>query len=234
MLMRLIDEEYTRHPFYGSRRMVAILERQGYEVNRKRVQRLMDLMGLEAVYPKPRLSQGHPEHKKYPYLLRGVSIDRPDHVWSTDITYIRMDRGFVYLVAVIDWFSRYVLSWQLSNSLDVGFCLEALDRSLRMGQPAIFNSDQGCQFTSVDFTDRLKARDILISMDGKGRALDNIFIERLWRSVKYEEVYLKDYQTVKEARDNLSAYFAFYNAERPHQALDYRTPKEVYEQRAAA
>lgn len=230
--MRLIDEEYTRHPFYGSRRMMAFLERQGYEVNRKRVQRLMALLGLEAIYPKPRISQGHPEHHKYPYLLKGVSIDRPDHVWSTDITYIRMDRGFVYLVAVIDWFSRYVLSWQLSNSLDVGFCLEALDGALRIGQPAIFNSDQGCQFTSMDFTDRLKAQGILISMDGKGRALDNIFVERLWRTVKYEEVYLKDYRTVQEARDGLSDYFAFYNTERPHQALDYRTPKEVYEQKS--
>lgn len=226
--MRLIDEEYTRHPFYGSRRMVAFLGQQGFDVNRKRVQRLMDLLGLEAVYPKPRLSKGHPEHQKYPYLLKGVSINRPDQVWSTDITYIRMDRGFLYLVAVIDWFSRYVLSWQLSNTLDVGFCLDALDRALNGGKPEIFNSDQGCQFTSLDFTDRLKARDIRISMDGKGRALDNIFIERFWRTIKYEEVYLKDYQTVKEARDGISNYFAFYNAERLHQALGYRTPQEVY------
>jgi putative transposase len=231
LLMRLIDEEYTRHPFYGSRRMVVIIGRKGYEINRKRVQRLMGVLGLEAIYPKPHLSQGDKQHKKYPYLLRGVSIERADHVWSTDITYIRMNRGFVYLMAVIDWYSRYVLSWQLSTTLDVGFCLEGLDQALRIGQPTIFNTDQGCQFTSEDFTERLLGRKILISMDGKGRALDNIFVERLWRTVKYEEVYSKDYQTVKEARDSLSAYFEFYNTERPHQALGCRTPKEVYDER---
>lgn len=230
-LMRLIDEEYTRHPFFGSRRMVAILERQGFEVNRKRVQRLMGVLGLEAIYPKPRLSQGDKQHKKYPYLLRNVSIQRPDHVWSTDITYIRLERGFVYLTAVIDWFSRYVLSWRLSNSLDVAFCLEVLEHALSLGRPDIFNSDQGCQYTSEDFTDVLKAQGILISMDGKGRALDNIFVERLWRTVKYEEVYLKDYGSVKEARDGLSSFFKFYNTERPHQSLGYRTPAEVYSDR---
>lgn len=230
-LMRLIDEEYTRHPFFGSRRMVAILERQGFEVNRKRVQRLMGVLGLEAIYPKPRLSQGDKQHKKYPYLLRDVSIQRPDHVWSTDITYIRLERGFVYLTAVIDWYSRYVLSWRLSNSLDVAFCLEVLEHALSLGRPDIFNSDQGCQYTSEDFTNVLKAQGIRISMDGKGRALDNIFVERLWRTVKYEEVYLKDYGSVKEARDGLSGFFKFYNTERPHQSLGYRTPAEVYHDR---
>jgi len=232
-LMRLIDEEYTRHPFYGSRRMVVFIEGQGYGVNRKRVQRLMDLLGIEAIYPKPRLTKDDKQHKKYPYLLKGVCIERPDHVWSTDITYIRMNRGFVYLMAVIDWYSRYVISWQLSNTLDVGFCLDGLDAALTVGKPMIFNTDQGCQFTCEDFTDRLKSREILISMDGKGRALDNIFVERLWRTVKYEEVYLRDYQTVREARNGLSTYFSFYNNERPHQALGNLTPKAVYEGRRA-
>jgi len=232
-LLRLIDEEYTRHPFYGSRRMVVMMEREGCDVNRKRVQRLMGVLGIEAIYPKPRLTQDDKKHKKYPYLLKGVKIEHPDQVWSTDITYIRMNRGFVYLMAVIDWYSRYVLSWQLSNTLDVGFCLAGLDAALSVGQPKIFNTDQGCQFTCEDFTGRLKNREILISMDGKGRALDNIFVERLWRTVKYEEVYLKDYQTVQEVRKSLSAYFSFYNTERPHQSLSYLTPKAVYEKKRA-
>ncbi len=230
-LMRLIDEEYTRHPFYGSRRMVVIIEAQGYKVNRKRMQRLMDVLGLEAIYPKPCLTQDDKQHQKYPYLLKGVNIEYPDHVWSTDITYIRMNRGFVYLMAVIDWYSRYVISWQLSNTLDVGFCLDGLNAALSVGQPKIFNTDQGCQFTCKDFTDRLNSKEILISMDGKGRALDNIFVERLWRTVKYEEVYLRDYRTVQDARNGLSAYFSFYNNERPHQSLRYLTPKAVYEGR---
>lgn len=230
-LLRLIDEEYTRHPFYGSRRMVVMMEKQGYDVNRKRIQRLMSVLGIETIYPKPSLSRADKKHNKYPYLLRGVNIKHSDHVWSTDITYIRMNRGFVYLMAVIDWYSRYVLSWRLSNTLDVGFCLDGLDAALERGQPTIFNTDQGCQFTSDDFVGRLKKREILISMDGKGRALDNIFVERLWRTVKYEEVYLKDYQTVLEARNSLAAYFSFYNTKRPHQALGYLTPEAVYEKR---
>lgn len=230
-LLRLIDEEYTRHPFFGSRRMVVMMEEQGYNVNRKRIQRLMSILGIEAIYPKPNLSRADRKHNKYPYLLKGVNICYPNHVWSTDITYIRMNRGFVYLMAVIDWYSRYVLSWRLSNTLDVAFCLDGLDAALAMGQPAIFNTDQGCQFTSEDFTGRLKEREILISMDGKGRALDNIFVERLWRTVKYEEVFLKDYQTVQEARTGLADYFSFYNTERPHQSLGYLTPKAVYDNR---
>ncbi len=228
LLMRLIDEQYTETPFYGSRRMAAHLCRQGYDVNRKRIQRLMRQMGIEAIYPRPNLSRRHPGHRIYPYLLRNVAIERVDQVWSTDITYIRMAKGFVYLVAVIDWFSRYVLSWQLSISLAEEFCIEALERALDAGRPEIFNSDQGAQFTSEDFTGCLLARGIPISMDGRGRALDNVFVERLWRAVKYEEVYLKDYQTVAEVRAALAAYFDFYNHRRPHQALGYRTPAEVY------
>jgi len=228
LLMRLIDEQYTRTPFYGIRRMTAWLKGQGHEVNHKRVDRLMEAMGLETIYPKPRTSQPSPDHRVYPYLLRDVKVDKPDQVWSTDITYIRMARGFVYLVAVLDWFSRYVLSWELSVSLDVGFCLDALDRALGRGRPEVFNSDQGCQFTSRQFTERLLARDIRISMDGRGRALDNVFVERLWRTVKQEEVYLKDYETVPAAAANLRAYFQFYNRERLHQSLGYRMPEAVY------
>lgn len=228
LLMRLIDEQYTRTPFYGIRRMTAWLRGQGHQVNHKRVARLMETMGLETIYPKPRTSQPSPENRVYPYLLRNVVIARPDQVWSTDITYIRLSRGFVYLVAVLDWYSRYVLSWEVSVSLDVGFCLEALDRALEKGRPAIFNSDQGCQFTSQPFTERLLSRDIRISMDGRGRALDNVFVERLWRTVKQEEVYLKDYQTVPAAVANLKDYFRFYNRERLHQSLGYRTPEAVY------
>lgn len=230
LLMRLIDEQYTRAPFYGSRRMVAWLERQGYEVNRKRVSRLMEEMGLEAIFPRQRLSTPAPEHKIYPYLLRNVRIERVNQVWSTDITYIRMTRGFLYLTAVIDWFSRYVLSWSVSVTLDVWFCLEALDAALSRGRPEIFNTDQGSQFTSLDFTGRLKSAQVSISMDGRGRALDNIFVERLWRTVKYEEVYLKEYDDVRSATRQLRDYFLFYNEERLHQSLGYRTPAEVYQE----
>lgn len=225
--MRRIDEEYTRHPFYGTRRMTEWLKGEGYPVNRKRVGRLMRCMGLAAIYPGPRLSRGN-ESKKYPYLLRELKIERPDQVWCTDITYIRLKEGFVYLTAVMDWFSRYVLSWKLSTSLEVGFCLEALDEALRRGHPEIFNSDQGVQYTSLEFTGRLEKENVRISMDGRGRVFDNIMIERLWRSVKYEEVYLKDYESVKECREGLAAYLEFYNRERRHQSLGYRTPNELY------
>jgi putative transposase len=227
-LMRLMDEQYTRTPFYGSRRMAAWLKTQGFEVNRKRVSRLMALMGIEAVYPKPRLSQPGEGHKIYPYLLRGVAVERVNQVWSTDITYIRMAQGFVYLVAVMDWFSRYVLSWSLSLTMEIDFCIEALKSALRRGRPEIFNSDQGSQFTSEKFTAELKTKEIAISMDGRGRCMDNIFIERLWRSLKYEEVYLKDYRSVTEARSGIAKYFRFYNQERVHQSLDYRTPAGLY------
>ncbi len=226
--MRLLDEQYTRTPFYGTRKMTAWLNTQGYPVERKRVTRLLRLMGLEAVYPKPRLSIPGVTQQRYPYLLRGMNIERCNQVWSCDITYIRLQRGFIYLIAVIDWFSRYVLSWELSITMDTSFCLEALDRALRVSTPEIFNTDQGVQFTSTEFIRRLKAADIRISWDGRGRALDNIFVERLWRSVKYEEVYIKDYQTVTDAMRNLQAYFTFYNQDRLHQALDYRTPAQVY------
>lgn len=227
-LMRLLDEQYTRTPFYGVRRMTAWLRQQGYAVNAKRVARLLRTMGLETIYPKPRLSQPHPTHRIYPYLLRGVPITRANQVWSTDITYIRLQAGFVYLVAVMDWFSRYVLSWAISITMDVAFCLEALEQALGVATPDIFNSDQGAQFTSLDFTDRLMTAGIRISMDGRGRALDNVFVERLWRTVKYEEVYLKDYGTPREAIQGLAQFFQAYNGERPHQALGYRTPATVY------
>ena len=210
--------------------MTAWLREQGYEVNQKRVRRLLREMGLEAVYPKPRLSDPGVGHRIYPYLLRGVEIDRANQVWSTDITYVRLRQGFVYLVAIMDWYSRYVLAWEVSVSLDSSFCVSALDKALRQGQPEIFNSDQGSQFTSEAFTERLLQDRIQISMDGRGRALDNIFVERLWRSVKYEEVYLKDYQSVIEAIQGLRAYFEFYNGERLHQSLNYQTPAAVYRQ----
>jgi putative transposase len=226
--MRLLDEQYTRTPFYGVRRMGVWLESQGHCVNHKRIGRLMRLMGLRALCPGPMLSKPHPGHRIYPYLLRNVPITRVNHVWSTDITYIRLLHGFIYLVAVIDWFSRYVLSWEVSISLDTSFCLSALEWALSKARPEIFNTDQGAQFTSWDFTARLEADDIRVSMDGKGRALDNVFVERLWRSVKYEEVYLKDYGSVSEALEGLSRYFDFYNRERPHQALGYRTPESVW------
>lgn len=228
LLMRLMDEQYTRTPFYGSRRMKIWLQEQGYAVNRKRVARLMGLMGIEALYPKPKLSQPGEGHKIYPYLLNGVAIERVNQVWSTDITYIRMAGGFVYLVAVMDWYSRYVLSWALSLTLELPFCLEALKAALRHGRPEIFNSDQGSQFTSERFTGELEKRGIAVSMDGRGRCLDNIFIERLWRSLKYEEVYLHDYRLVPEAGQGIGGWFRFYNQERPHQSLGYQTPVAVW------
>ena len=227
-LMRLIDEQYTRTPFYGVRKMIWWLGEQGYAVNPKRVRRLMRQMGLEAIYRKPRLSKPATGHRIYPYLLRGMKIDRPNRVWTSDITYIRLRQGFIYLVAVMDWFSRYVLAWEVSVSLETSFCVAALEWALEHGRPDIFNTDQGAQFTSEDFTERLATRGIDISMDGRGRVIDNIFIERLWRTVKYEEIYLKDYVNVQEALTNLKRYFAFYNYERPHQALDYRTPAMVH------
>lgn len=228
-LMRLIDEEYTRRPFYGSRKMMQWLHEQGCPVGRHRVRRLMGLLGLEAVYPKPKLSQPGEGHKVYPYLLKDVAITRVNQVWSTDITYIRMAEGFVYLVAVMDWFSRYVLSWALSLTMEVDFCLDALERALRSGRPEIFNSDQGSQFTSEKFSGVLARRGVAISMDGRGRCLDNIFIERLWRSLKYEEVYLHDYMRVPEARTGIGNWFRFYNQQRFHQSLDYRTPAAVFQ-----
>jgi putative transposase len=231
-LMRLLDEAYTAWPFYGVRKMTAHLAREGQAVNVKRVRRLMRLMGLEAIYPRKRLSVPGEGHKRYAYLLRGVEIVRPDQVWSADITYIRLRRGFLYLAAILDWYSRYVLSWTLSSSLDAAFCVWALEEALARGRPEVFNTDQGVQFTSEGFTGILESRGIAISMDGRGRVFDNIFSERLWRTVKYEEVYLKDYADPREAREGLRAYFRFYNEQRPHQALDYRTPAEVYEGRA--
>lgn len=229
LLCRLIDEEYTRRPFYGSRRMVVCLSRLGHIVNRKRVQRLMRMMGLAGMAPGPNTSGKHPQHKVYPYLLRGVDVKRPNQVWSTDVSYIRLARGFVYLVAVIDWYSRRVLSWRISNSMDASFCVDCLEDALRVhGKPEVFNSDQGSQFTSNAFTAVLKREGIAISMDGRGRALDNIFVERLWRSVKYEDVYLQGYGTMGELTIGLARYFAFYNGERPHQSLGNRTPHEVY------
>ena len=228
ILMNLIDEQYTKTPFYGSRKMRVFLQKLGYWINRKRAQRLMQEMGICGICPGPNTSKRLKEHKVYPYLLRGLAIARPNQVWSTDITYIRLLKGFVYLVAILDWYSRYVLSWRLSNSLDSSFCVEALEESFRFGQPEIFNTDQGVQFTGTAFTTKLLDRQIAISMDSRGRALDNIFVERLWRSVKYEEVYLKGYQAVDEAYQGLDRYFDFYNNERFHQSLDYRTPHEVH------
>jgi putative transposase len=229
-LMALIDRQYLRAPFYGSRRMAAWLGEQGHMVNRKRVQRLMQLMGLEAIYQRPRTSRPAPQHRVYPYLLRGLKIERVNQVWAADICYIPMARGFLYLVAVVDWVSRYVLAWRLSNLLDASFCVEALEEALGLGRPEIFNTDQGSQFTAQDFTGMLGARGIAISMDGRGRFSDNIFVERLWRSLKYEEVYLRAYESVAEARAGIAAYFEFYNHERLHQALGYRTPRKVFEE----
>jgi putative transposase len=227
-LMRLMDEEFTRHPFYGVRRMKAWLRTQGFPVNRKRVSRLMKLMGLVAIYPKPRLSWGGPDHKVYPYLISGIMVDWPDQDWAADITYIRLAHGFVYLVAIMDWHSRYVVAWELPTTLDRSFCLEALGAALQRAKPEIFNADQGLQFTSEEFTGALESAGIRVSMDGHGRVSDNIFLERLWRSVKYEKVYLHEYQTVVDARGRLAAYFRFSNEERPHEALGYWTPHEVY------
>jgi putative transposase len=227
-LLHALDKAYTDYPFFGSRRLTYWLGTLGYVVNRKRVSRLMRVLGLAAIYPGPRTTIPQPGHRVYPYLLRGKTITAINHVWSTDITYIRVRGGFVYLTAVIDWASRYVLSWELSNTLEGAFCLSALDRALRVARPQIFNTDQGSQYTSLDFTGRLLDASIQISMDGRGRALDNIFVERLWRSVKYEEVYLKDYQSMGQAVEGIGDYFRFYNALRPHQSLGNRTPSAVY------
>ena len=228
-LMHRIDEIHTEYPFFGSRKIAKMLSiEDSIEIGRGKVRGLMEKMGLEAIYPKKNLSKRRQEHKVYPYLLRDIEISYPNQVWSSDITYIRLEGGFAYLVAIIDWYSRYVLSWRLSNSLDTAFCIDALEDSFTYGCPEIFNTDQGCQFTSVDFTQCLLDRDIRISMDGKGRALDNIFIERLWRSLKYEDIYLKNYCTIIEAERGIERYFNFYNWKRPHQSLSYQTPKDIY------
>jgi putative transposase len=227
-LMRLLDEEYTAHPFYGSRRLTKWLTQQGEDVNRKRVQRLLRLMGLVAIYPKPKLSVAAAGHRLYPYLLRNVRIERVNQVWSTDITYVPLTSGFMYLAAIIDWYSRYVIAWRLSNTLDGSFCLDMLKEALRQGRPEVFNTDQGVQFTSQAWTGRVESAGVAVSMDGRGRCLDNVFVERLWRSVKYEDIYLHGYEGVPELRSGLGRYFPFYNEERPHQSLEYRTPGEVY------
>ena len=227
-LMTQIDEQFTKTPFYGVRKMTVQLRRQGHLVNPKRIRRLMRRMGLEAVYPRRRLSVSSPEHPKHPYLLRGLKIAHPDHVWCADVTYIRMHHGFVYLVAIMDWFSRYILAWDLSITLDASFCIQALEDALKISTPEIFNTDQGAQFTSCEFLQVLEEAGIRISMDGRGRVYDNIFVERLWRSVKYEEVYLHDYQSPKEARQSLTKYLQTYNEKRLHQSLDYHTPAEIY------
>ncbi len=226
--MRLIDQEYTAHPFLGSRRMTRWLVQQGEVVNRKRVQRLMRLMGLEAIYPKPKLSAAGRGHRIFPYLLRDVSIERPDQVWSTDITYVPLARGFMYLAAIIDWHSRYVLAWRLSNTLDGSFCLDMLEEALSRGQPEVFNTDQGVQFTAQAWTGRLERAGVAVSMDGRGRCLDNVFVERLWRSVKYEDIYIHRYEAVPQLQQGLGRYFPYYNEERFHQSLEYRTPAAVY------
>jgi putative transposase len=230
-LMRLLDEEYTAHPFLGSRRLTKWLVERGEEVNRKRVQRLMRLMGLEAIYPKPKLSAAGRGHRIYPYLLRDVCIQRPDQVWSADITYVPLACGFMYLAAILDWYSRYVIAWRLSNTLDGSFCLEMLEEALQRGRPEVFNTDQGVQFTAQAWTGRLESAGVAVSMDGRGRCLDNVFVERLWRSVKYEDIYLWRYEAVPELRHGLGRYFRYYNEERLHQSLDYRTPATVYRAR---
>ena len=227
-IMLLIDKQYLCTPFYGSRRMTVTLQEEGIDINRKRVQRLMRIMGLEGLFPGRKTTQCEPAHKTYPYLLRDVPITHPNYVWSIDITYIPLQNGYVYLVAIIDWHSRSVLSWQLSNTMSTTFCLDALEAAFAHGKPQIFNSDWGSPFTSAAFTNRLLAENIQISMDGRGRALDNVFIERLWWSVKYEDIYLKHYTTVADVYNGLTKYFEFYNHERPHQALDYATPWETY------
>ena len=234
LLMHELDKQYTETPFYGVLKMTEHLRLQGHQVNVKRVRRLLRQMGLEAVYPKPKLSQGNPEHKVFPYLLRNLSIERCNQVWSTDITYIRLRHGFVYLMAIIDWYSRYVLNWALSTTLEADFCIIALNETLATSRCEIFNTDQGSQFTTYRFTQPLLDKGIQVSMDGRGRALDNIFVERLWRSVKYEKVYLNDFQTVKQAHQGLKDYFEFYNQRWIHQSLDYQTPGEVYLNKSAA
>jgi putative transposase len=227
-LIKVIDREYLKHPYYGSRRMTKHLRDRGYPVNRKRIGRLMQVMGIQGVTPGPHTSKPHPQHPIYPYLLRHLKVRKPDQVWCADITYIPMDAGHLYLVAIMDWYSRYVLEWELSNSLENSFCIEALQRALRHRQPEIFNTDQGSQFTSPLFTEPLTSAEVRISMDGRGRALDNVFIERLWWSVKYEEVYLRDYEDAVAARHYLKKYFRFYNQRRGHQQFDYRTPAAIY------
>ncbi len=230
LLLRLLDEKYTQHPFYGSRKMTVWLRTLGHIINRKHVQRLMRVLGLVAMVPRPNTSKKHPQHAIYPYLLRGLAITRPNQVWSADITYVRLVHGFVYLVAIIDWYSRKVLSWQVSNTMDVSFCRDCLDEAIRKyGSPDIFNTDQGSQFTSDQWINKLQEHGVKISMDGRGRALDNIFVERLWRSVKYEDIYLKNYATMPELLLGLATYFIFYNHERYHQALGYQTPVNVYQ-----
>jgi putative transposase len=229
-LMALLDRQYLRTPFYGSRRMTVWLQTQGHMVNRKRVQHLMQRMGLAAIYQRPRTSRPAPEHRIYPYLLRGLAITRVNQVWAADITYIPMAHGSLYLVAVLDWVSRYVLAWRLSNLLVTSFCVAAVEEALSTGRPEIFNTDQGSQFTDSDFTGVLRDHGVAISMDGRGRFSDNIFVERLWRSLKYEEIYLRAYASVAEARQAIAAYFEFYNNERLHQALDYRAPRQVFEE----
>jgi len=226
--MNEIDTIYTKYPFYGSRKITVELRKKGYQVNIKRVKRLMKKMGIRAIYPEPNTSCPNKSHHIYPYLLKGITIAYPNHVWSTDITYLRLKKGFLYLVAIIDWYSRYVLSWDLSNTIDTFFCVTALKEALEITKPDIFNSDQGAQFTSNKFLNILLDQDIKISMDSKGRALDNIFVERLWRTVKYEDIYLKNYETVYETYRGLKEYFTFYNHCRPHQALSYKTPAEIY------
>lgn len=228
-LMRLIDETYLAYPFFGSRQMARWLRRQGERVNRKRVQRLMSRMGLEAIYQKPNLSRANAAHRVYPYLLRNLAVTRPNQVWATDITYVPVQGGYAYLCAVIDWHSRYVLAWELSNTLDASFCVRAVQRALAVhGAPEIINTDQGCQFTSAEFTQPLLALDVKLSMDGKGRCLDNVFVERLWRSVKYEEIYLKSYRSLVDAHAQLDTYFRFYNERRPHSTFGDATPGEIY------
>lgn len=234
-MMNLIDKKYTKRPFYGARRMKLFLEGEGYMVGRKHVGTLMCKMGLVAVYPKPNLSKAHPEDKIYPYLLRGLDITEPNQVWSADITYIRMREGFAYLVAIMDWYSRRILTWRLSNTLEADFCVEALEEAFaKYGKPEIFNTDQGSQFTSEKFISKLLDKEVSISMDGRGRAYDNIFIERLWRTVKYEDIYLKGYSNIKETREGLKEYFEFYNEERPHQSLGNKTPGEIYREEEKA
>ena len=227
-LMDRIDELYTKYPFLGYRKITAILNREGYKVNRKRVLRLMTLMGLQAIYARPKLSKPREGHKIYPYLLKGKTIDKPNQVWATDITYIRVQEGTCYLVAIMDWYSRYVVSWRVSSSMKVDFCMEALEEALEGEKPEIFNTDQGSQFTSQEFTNMLEVNEIAISMDGRGSYMDNIFTERLWRTVKYDEVYLKDYENIDQATQGIDEYLQFYNSFRPHQSLQDQTPESVY------
>jgi putative transposase len=230
--MRAIDEQYLKNPFYGRRRMAFEMRNQGFFVGEKKVRSAMRTMGLEAIYPRPNLSRANKEHKKFPYLMRGLIVDHPNQAWAADITYVPLVGGFGYLFAIIDWFSRYVIAWELSNLLDTGFCVEALEKGLYGGKPDIFNTDQGVQFTSAQFVGRLEKEGIRVSMDGRGRALDNVFVERLWRSLKYEEIYPKGYENLKELKKGLEKYFEFYNSNRPHQGLGYRTPAEVYLEKA--